>query len=416
MTVNPENSVVCPICKNSFEAESPIAKCPVCGYTASAETLIEKSKAAKNSGEDVELYRLMSSADAFFSKKSYDEAYIGYSAVLDRDGACLKADFRRELTSNYLMLETSSAYLNCDGFFSKVEEMKERINSMDGSDPETKKLKLMICRDVTDYISFRSDYEKKYASAHKNSKTVEVYMTNIILLFEYTADVIKYLNDIDDDSIEKNRAYLIIDCCSLGMKLKGMLLAGAEYIETSEKMNDLSNESSAKNVSRIKRRMLSQDDEIHIETISGKMQKAKDDMLASVSKELYAEIKASEAKSEEQVEKTLRDDDAKRAEYEQWRRRNEEEYIAADKKILIFGIAGKAALVLVFIMLLVFVIELIAFDTFIKGILMIAAFFVAVNIACDLLKKSAEKKKGFYSKVIEGDSANIRSSGGGFDR
>lgn len=162
--------------------------------------------------------------------------------------------------------------------------------------------------------------------------------------------------------------------------------------------------------------MLSQDDEIRIETMAGKMQKAKDDMLASVSTELYAELKNAKEKSEEQVEKTIRSDDAKRAEYEQWRRRNEEEYIAADKKILIFGIAGKAALVLVFIMLLVFIIELIAFDTFIKGILVIAAVFVALNIAFSFLKKSAEKKKGFYSKVIEGDSANIRSSGGGFGR
>ncbi len=416
MTNNPAASVICPICKNAFEADSSIAKCPVCGYTASAESLIEKSKTVKNSGEDVELYRLMSSADAFFSRKSYDEAYIGYSSVLDRDRTCLKADFRRELTSNYLMLETSAAYLSCDGFFSKVEEIKEHLASMDESDPETQKLKLMVCRDVTDYISVRSEYEKKYASAHKNSKTVEVYMSNIILLFEYTADIIKYLNDLQDQSIEKSRAYLIIDCCSLGMKLKGMLLAGAEYVENSGKMNDLSDESSAKNVSRIKRRMLSQDDEIRIETMAGKMQKAKDDMFASVSTELYAELKNAKEKSEEQVEKTIRSDDAKRAEYEQWRRRNEEEYIAADKKILIFGIAGKAALVLVFIMLLVFIIELIAFDTFIKGILVIAAVFVALNIAFSFLKKSAEKKKGFYSKVIEGDSANIRSSGGGFGR
>lgn len=105
---------------------------------------------------EVAVYRLMASADAFFTKKCYSEAYNGYDSVLDADFSCLKAYFRREITSRYLMMETSSAYLGCGGFFTEMEEIGKRI-----SDTDDEKLSTAICGDMLDFISARAEYEKK---------------------------------------------------------------------------------------------------------------------------------------------------------------------------------------------------------------------------------------------------------------
>lgn len=406
-------TAVCPVCRKSVEINSAQAKCPVCGHASSAE-MFSKTKEKLNAENDAELYRLMATADAFFSKKNYDEAYVVYSSVLEIDRNYLKAYFRRELTSQYLMLKTSSVYLSNDSFFMKLDEVKERFFQLDINDKEARKLKMTMCRDMIEYIAVRAEYEKKYASAHKNVKTVEVYMSNMILLFEYSAEVTRYLDENFDENYGKERAHLIIECCSLGMKIKGMLLAGAEYIETVEKLEDFSGEQTAKNVSRIKRRMLTQDEVLRVETVAGNMEKTKEKIVSGAQGELYDELNGAKKKSEETVKKELRENDEKRAEYEQWRRKNEQEYFAADKKILIFSITGKAAVIFAVIMALVFFFELFARDAFMEEILILAVLFIGAGIAFNFLKKSMEKKKGFYARVIEGDSAQIRTNGGNF--
>lgn len=408
------NVVRCPVCKNSFESAEQVCKCPVCGHTENLNVLIAKTQIA-SAETDVAVYRMMAAADAYFAKKSYDEAYIGYSSVLETDRSYLKAYFRREITSQYLMLESSSVYLNSESFFMKMGEIKERFRQLDPEDAETQKLRLTMCRDMMDYISVRSDYEKKYASAHKNIKTVEVYMSNLILLFEYSIEAIRILEKLYEDDKGKGTAYLIIEFCSLAMKIRGTLVAGAEYIETSDKMEDFSGENSATNVSRIRRRMLTQDEELNIETNMGYAQKVKNNVVSGAEGELYKELRAAKDESEKQVNDTVDSEDKKRAEYELWRKNNEQEYIKADKLMLICDIAGKAAVIFAIIMIALYLIEMIAFEKTLTVMLVTGIICIAAKIALDFVKKTAEKKKGFYARVIEGDSANIRSNNANFN-
>ncbi|MBQ5317844.1 MAG: hypothetical protein J6K17_01965 [Oscillospiraceae bacterium] len=402
------NVVRCPVCKSSYESTEQVCKCPVCGHAENLKVLLAKTKIA-SAETNVTVYRMMASADAYFAKKSYDEAYIGYSSVLETDRSYLKAFFRRELTSQYLMLESSSVYLSSESFFMKMQEIKERFRKLDPDDEETQKLRITMCRDMLEYISVRSDYEKRYASAHKNVKNAEVYMSNLILLFEYTVEAMRILENLSKSENSKELSYLIIECCSLTMKIRGMLTAGAEYIETSDKMDDLSGENSAKNVSRIRRRMLTQDEGLKIETEAGYVQKVKDNIVSNAEGDLYKELRAAKEQSEKTVNDHIENEDKKRAEYEQWRRNNEQEYMAADKAILICDIAGKAAIIFAIIMIAMYLIEMIAFDKVLTVMLVTGIIFVAAKVGLDFVKKSAEKKKSFYAKVIEGDSANIRS-------
>ena len=407
------NIVRCPVCKNSYESSEQICKCPVCGHAENAKVLVAKTKIA-SAETDVTVYRMMASADAYFAKKSYDEAYIGYSSVLETDRSYLKTFFRRELTSQYLMLESSSVYLSSESFFMKMGEIKERFRQLDPEDPETQKLRLIMCRDMLDYISVRSDYEQSYASAHKNMKTVEVYVANLILLFEYSVEAIHILEALYENDKNKETAYLIIEFCSLAMKIRGVLVAGAEYVETSEKMDDYSGENSAKNVSRIKRRMLTQDEELNVETKLGYAQKTKNNVVAGAEGELYKELRAAKDESEKQVNEKVENEDKKRAEYEMWRKNNEQEYIKADKLMLICDIAGKASVIFAIIMISVYFIEMFAFDKTLTVMLVTGIFCIAARIALGFVKKAAEKKKGFYARVIEGDSVNIRSNNSNF--
>lgn len=408
------NVVRCPVCKNSYESAEQVCKCPVCGHTENLNVLIAKTQIA-SAETDVAVYRMMAAADAYFAKKSYDEAYIGYSSVLETDRSYLKAYFRREITSQYLMLESSSVYLNSESFFMKMGEIKERFRQLDPEDAETQKLRLTMCRDMMDYISVRSEYEKKYASAHKNIKTVEVYMSNLILLFEYSIEAIRILEKLYEDDKGKETAYLIIEFCSLAMRIRGTLVAGAEYIETSDKMEDFSGENSATNVSRIRRRMLTQDEELKIETNMGYAHKVKNNVVSGAEGELYKELRAAKDESEKQVNDTVDSEDKKRAEYELWRKNNEQEYIKADKLMLICDIAGKAAVIFAIIMIALYLIEMIAFEKTLTVMLVTGIICIAAKIALDFVKKAAEKKKGFYARVIEGDSANIRSNNANFN-
>lgn len=403
-----QHSDFCPICGNKFDVNGTMAKCPVCGWTESVKALGKREK-HMDADSEIAMYRFMSSADAFFSRKSYEEAYIGYGSVLDMDGSCTKAVFRRELTSQYLMMESSSVYLSCDSFFSKIKDIKAEI-----IEENDEKLSLMVFKDMLEYISARADYEKKYASVHKNEKTAASYLADTLLLYEHAAETISCLAAKKDVKNVKERAVLIVNGCGIGMKIRGMLLSGAEYVETQGKMEDISKEPSAKNVSRIKRMKLGQTDEMQVETLAGSMRKAKKDVLAEASPELYAELTAESDKTEKTVERNSAEEDKKRMEYEMWRSRNEKEYIAADKKILIFGIAQKAALVMAVLMAAVFIVELVVMNSFMGQLIAATVLFAAANVVFGVLEKSAEKKKGFYASVIDGDSARIRSKNSDF--
>lgn len=387
-----------------------MARCPACGWTDSVKSLEKKERRGMDADSEIAVYRLMSSADAFFSKKSYDEAYISYGSVLDMDGSCLKAVFRRELTSQYLMMESSSVYLSCDSFFEGMKDIKSRVTA-----EADEKFSLTVFKDMLDYISARAEYEKKYASVHKNEKTAASYLADTLLLFEHTAEMVKFLFGKNDVKTEKERSRLIIDGCALGMKIRGMLLSGAEYVESPGKMEDIGGAQSAKNVSRIRRMKLDQKDEIQVETLAGNMRKIKSEILSEASPELYEELNSGREKTEKAAERDSAEEDKQRAEYEMWRRRNEKEYIAADRRIIIFDIAAKAALLMAVIMALVFAFELIVTSDFMGQLIAAAVLFAAANVTLRILRKAAVKKKGFYSGVIEGDSAGLRSKAGNFN-
>lgn len=385
-----------------------MAKCPACGWTDSVKSFRKRKTHSMDADSEIAMYRFMSSADTFFAKKCYEEAYVSYGSVLDMDASNIKAIFRRELTSQYLMMESSSVYLNSDGFFARIKDIKANVIKYGDE-----KLSLTACRDMLEYLSCRADYEKKYASVHKNEKTAASYLADTLLLYEYAAETVVSLRDKTDVKDERTRAKLIVEGCGLCMKIRGMLLSGAEYVE-SVKMDDQSKDPSAKNVSRIKRMKLEQTEELQVETLAGNMRQIKKELLAEASPELYAELTAADEKNEKTVERDTAKEDQKRMEYEMWRKRNESEYLAADKRIIIFGITEKAALVMAVIMALVFVAELIISNAFIGQLIAAAVLFAAANVTLGILKRAAIKKKGFYAEVIDGDSTNLRSSGGNF--
>lgn len=398
----------CPICGNHLDINGAMAKCPACGWTDSVKSFRKRKTHSMDADSEIAMYRFMSSADTFFAKKCYEEAYVSYGSVLDMDASNIKAIFRRELTSQYLMMESSSVYLNSDGFFARIKDIKANVIKYGDE-----KLSLTACRDMLEYLSCRADYEKKYASVHKNEKTAASYLADTLLLYEYAAETVVSLRDKTDVKDERTRAKLIVEGCGLCMKIRGMLLSGAEYVE-SVKMDDQSKDPSAKNVSRIKRMKLEQTEELQVETLAGNMRQIKKELLAEASPELYAELTAADEKNEKTVERDTAKEDQKRMEYEMWRKRNESEYLAADKRIIIFGITEKAALVMAVIMALVFVAELIISNAFIGQLIAAAVLFAAANVTLGILKRAAIKKKGFYAEVIDGDSTNLRSSGGNF--
>lgn len=403
-----QHSEICPICGNKLDISGAMAKCSECGWTDSVKSIRKKENHSMDADSEIAMYRFMSSADTFFAKKSYEEAYANYGSVLDMDASNLKAVFRRELISQYLMMESSSVYLSSDGFFSKLKDIKASIIKHGDE-----KLSLTACKDMLEYLSCRADYEKKYASVHKNQKTAASYLADTLLLYEYAAETVISLRGKTAVKDERTRALLIVEGFGLCMKIRGMLLSGAEYVE-SGKMNDQSKDPSAKNVSRIKRMKLDQKEELQVETLAGNMRQIKKDLLAEASPALYAELTAENEKTEKATERNAAKEDQKRLEYEMWRKRNETEYIAADKRIIIFGIAEKAALVMAVIMVLVFLAELIVSNVFMGQLIAATVLFAAANVTFGILKRAAIKKKGFYAEVIDGDSANLRSSGGNF--
>ena len=146
----------------------------------------------------------------------------------------------------------------------------------------------------------------------------------------------------------------------------------------------------------------------------GYAQKVKNNVVSGAEGELYKELRAAKDESEKKVNDNVESEDKKRAEYEMWRKNNEQEDIKADKIMLICDIAGKAAVIFAIIMIAVYFIEMFAFDKTLTVMLVTGIIFAAVRIALGFVRKSAEKKKGFYARVIEGDSINIRTNNSDF--
>lgn len=376
--------VVCPICKNPFEYEGGgDTECPVCGYEIS-EADIETKAVKENEERKAEVYRLMSTADAYFSRKGYDEAYIGYGAVISSDPECMKAIFRRELASQYLTYECSTVYLSCDGFFTGIENIKKLID-INADDEESDKLKLTICGDMTEFISYRADYEKRFAEADESGKNSGVYTANLIRLFEYTEVILKYLVNAGT-GFDRNLAFAVVSCCNAGKKIYDMLFG----------------ESAEESVFDVD--MLDGSDRIKMEALCGNMENKRNDIIKNADEILLSMIHISDEKKDIIAESEA--EDLRRKEREQWRKRNEEKYYAADKEILIFGISAKAALCFAAVMAALFIFEAAVNDEFMKGAIAFVVIFVAAQIVFTALRKNAEKRKSHYFNMLNGNGTS----------
>lgn len=372
--------VVCPICKNPFEYEgSGDTECPVCGYGIS-ESDIETKAARENEERKAETYRLMSAADAYFSRKGYDEAYIGYGAVLSSDPECVKAVFRRELASQYLTYECSTVYLSCDGFFTGIENIKKRIDTEESGE-ESDRLKLTVCADMIEFISYRADYEKKFAETDESGRNSGAYTANLIRLFEYTGEILKYLVNAAE-GFDRNLAFAEVSCCGAGKKIYDMLFGES----AKESLFDVD--------------MLDGSDRIKMKALCGNMENTRNDIIKNADEVLLNRINISEEKRDVRAEGEA--EDSRRMEREQWRKRNEEKYYAADKEILIFGISAKAALCFAAVMTALFIFEAAVHEEFMKGAVAFAVLFAAAQIVFTALRKNAEKRKSHYFDLING--------------
>lgn len=376
--------VVCPICKNPFEYDGiGDTECPVCGYEIKKED-IGKKAVKEAAASEAELYRLMSSADAYFSGKRYDEAYIGYGAVISRDPECIKAIFRRALASQYLTYDCSSVYLGFDGFFAEIEDIKKRIDINAGSDEESDRLKLTVCSDMIGYISYRTDYEKKFAEADEDLKKSGIYTSNLILLFEYTEEILKYMLGIGT-GFDRNLAFAVVSCCNAGKKIYNILFGD-------DREDGVFNTG-----------MLNGGDRMKMETLCENMETTRADIIKNADEALLNRINISEEKKDVRSESGA--DEFRRKEYEQWRIRNREKYIAADKEILIFGISAKAALCFTAVMAVLFVFEAAMHDEFMKGAAACSLIFFAAQAVFTILRKNAEKKKSYYFNMLNRNAA-----------
>lgn len=376
--------VVCPICKNPFKYEgSGDTECPVCGYEIK-EADIGKKSVKETAFKEAELYRLMSSADAFFSGKRYDEAYIGYGAVISRDPECIKAIFRRDLASQYLTYECSSVYLGFDGFFTELDDIKKRIDISTVGDEESKRLKLTVCNDMIEYISYRTDYEKRFAEADENVKKSGMYTSNLIRLFEYTEEILKYMLGIGA-GFDRNLAFAVVSCCNAGKKIYDMLF-GDDWEAGVFDMG-----------------MLNGGDRMKMEALCENMETTRADIIKNADEALLNRINTSEEKKDVRAESEA--EELRRKEHEQWRIRNKENYIAADKAILIFGISAKAALCFTAVMAALFVFEAAMHDEFMNGTVVCTLIFAAAQAVFTMLRKNAERKKSYYFNMLNRSSA-----------
>ena len=138
-------------------AEKEVLLCPVCGKELPDSFVCEcgydwrnREMTVKTVKNDAALYRMLSDSDTYFAKKNYNEAYIGYTSVLDIDPHCNKAVFRANIISQYLMYETASVYLGSEAFFERTGAM---ITAAIENSKDTKFI-LTMCKDTLDLIEY----------------------------------------------------------------------------------------------------------------------------------------------------------------------------------------------------------------------------------------------------------------------
>lgn len=387
MPGNGANSLMCPVCGGQLEHIEEDVICKKCGYTSDPVMAAKFSESDKYRS-DAAAYRLMSAADAYFSRKTYNEAYIGYSTVLDSDPHCLKAVFRLNITSQYLMYETASVYLSCGSFFSKTKEMLASAleNKIDG------KLMLTMCKDMLDFIAFNSEYERKYAVSHKSEREASAYIRNMLPLLDYTRFIMNCIIAVN----KRESAFAAMNCFETASGLYDKILAGMEYYDISE-TEDTDPDAGSNHTKKFEP---DQTEKEKAQKLYNEMYEIKQSIMKNADDVLYGELKAMEKNKNTVKTTAAASENFKRAEYESWRKRNEKEYISADRKNILFGIISKAAFVFAVVTVIIFAIEAVALDDVIGTLAASSVGFIAAGITFSALEKHSGKKRSFYSKLV----------------
>ena len=387
MSENNEISLICPVCGNQIEYIEETAMCKNCGYTSDpvkAAKLSETDKYRK----DAAVYRLMTAADTYFSRKNYYEAYIEYSSVLDSDPHCLKAIFRLDITGQYLMYETASVYLSCEAFFHKTRKILASAleNTID------EKLMLTMCKDMLNFITFCSEYERKYALSHKSKQNALTYLSNMLVLLDHTRFIMNCIISVN----KRDSAFAAMKCFETGSELHGRILSGMEYPSPSEPDSMKKCELSHSEISRAN-------------GLYNELSEIKQRIMKNADDALYAELKALEKKKGTDKPPAASAENFQRSEYENWRRRNEEEYVSADRKSIVLGIISKAAFLFAAVTIIIFIIEAVASDDIIKGLAASAVAFIAAGAVFSAFERHSEKKRRFYARLVYSDEEQSRA-------
>ncbi len=380
MTVAENEALRCPVCGK----ELPDSFVCECGYDRRNNEIIVKT--VKN---DAALYRMLSDSDTYFAKKNYNEAYIGYTSVLDADPHCNKAVFRANIISQYLMYETSSVYLGSDPFFERTGEM---ITAAIENSKDTKFI-LMMCKDTLDLIEYVSEYERKYALSHKNEHNASEYIKHMLKLLKCTQLIMKCIICVNDESY----SFVAMKCYSTSSEIYDRLSKGMEYYKVSERSDD-----SEAAGTDIMLREMSVSEKENAEQIFGDISDIRRRILKSADDDLYGKLKALD-KDHTEIKTDGLSEELRREEHEKWRKNNEKEFTSADKMNMIFGILSKTFFVFSGVMLLIFIFIVLLYDEAVGIIIGSAAVFAALGGVFTALEKFFGKRRSFYAGIVCGD-------------
>lgn len=386
MSENITNTLMCPICGNKLDYTEEFALCPECGYSdhpIKAAIASEPDKYRR----DAASYRLMTTADTYFSRKNYDEAYISYKLVLNSDPHCLKAVFRRDLVSQYLMLETSSVYLRCETYFRKTMEMLTFSLESNIED----KLVLTMCRDMLDFILFSADYEQEHAVSLKNRQELSEYMSHILELLDYTRFIMNCIISVNS----RDSAFAAMKCFDAGAELHKRILAGIDCPGLSEEGG-------------LKKVMAGRSETNRAKKLYSELAEIKQNILQNADDILYGELKALEKKDSNEKNNSEPTENFQQAEYESWRKQNIRKYVSADKRNIIFGIISKIAFVFALVLAAIFITEAVIYDEVIGGMALSAVLLAAVGAVSVSLEKNFESKRKFYAKLVHTNNDHRR--------
>lgn len=347
-----------------------------------------------NVGLEAAAYRLMSASDTCFARKNYNEAYTGYSSVLESDPQCIKAEYRLNISSQYLMCETAAVYLSSDNFFKSMNNMLTILleNGEDG------KLILTFCRDMLDFILFNAEYEKRFALSHKKESQASAYMKNMLELMRHTLFIMNCIIRVND----RESAFAAMKCHDVGLEIYQRFCNGMEYYASAG-----TDEYPEK--THIRLREPSKDERSKADALIGDIGRIWQSILKNADDTLYGELKTRENKAEEADDTSSEQEKLNEEEYEGWRKRNEKQYISADSKSIIFGILSKTAAVFAFVFAILFVCETLIKDEVI-GLLALSAVVSAVLwIVFSSLEKHLDNKRKFYARLVYGGAEQFQA-------